>query len=542
MQLSEKNTNFVQKILMKDKKFHIFSSSEKVPEPPFNNPFYYQPDSLCVKAQNEVLKHIDSLEDEQFKDEISSGKMFGVLIVEKDGELGFLAAYSGQICGKENHAFFVPAVFDYLDENGYFKTEEKEITKISEKLNSIEYSSLLEEISRQKFNAEKAISEYKFFMHEEKQNRDFQRKSHSADLEKLQKESQFQKAELKRMKEKFSKELTALENNLDVYENLKILRKQKSDALQNWLFSKFEMLNFKGEKKSLLEIFPSLPPAGAGECCAPKLLQHAFLNGYNPLKIAEFWYGKSPKGEIRKHLNFYPACNSKCKPILNFMLEGLVLEKNPLENLPEQQIEIIYDDEFLSVVFKPEGMLSCPDKKNQRSVLSAMREKFPDKTELMICHRLDLMTSGLMIVAKNKQIFVDIQRQFFEHKIKKTYFAILEGEVKQKCGKISLPLITDFFDRPRQKVDFLFGKEAVTFYEVIKIENGETWIKFFPETGRTHQLRVHSAHCQGLNAPIKGDELYGKKSGRRMYLHAGQIVFTHPVTGKKLSFEKESGF
>ena len=203
MQLSEKNTNFVQKILMKDKKFHIFSSSEKVPEPPFNNPFYYQPENLCIKAQNEVLKHIDSLEDEQFKDEISSGKMFGVLIVEKDGELGFLAAYSGQICGKENHAFFVPAVFDYLDENGYFKTEEKKITKISEKLNSIEYSSLLEEISRQKFNAEKSISEYKFFMHEEKQKRDFQRKSHSADLEKLQKESQFQKAELKRMKEKF---------------------------------------------------------------------------------------------------------------------------------------------------------------------------------------------------------------------------------------------------------------------------------------------------------------------------------------------------
>ncbi|MBQ3658166.1 MAG: RluA family pseudouridine synthase [Bacteroidales bacterium] len=528
---------------MNDKIFHIFSPKEPKTDTVFNNPFYYQPDLLCIKAQQKVLNHIEEISDENFKKEIENGKMFGVLIAEKDNELGFLAAYSGQICGRENHDFFTPAVFDYLDENGYFKSHEREISEISKKLTSSDYFSLVNRIEEKKAENEKRISEYKTFMSLEKQKRDFQRENGSADLEKLITESQFQKAELKRMKEKFSNELNVLEAELSVYENLKKLRKQKSDALQNWLFSKFEMLNFKGEKKSVLEIFGTIPPAGTGECCAPKLLQYAFLNGYKPLKIAEFWYGKSPKGEIRKHLNFYPACNSKCKPILNFMLQGLNFEKNPLENLPEKQLEIIYDDDFLSVVFKPEGMLSCPDKKNQQSVLSVMRKKFPDKPELMICHRLDLMTSGLMIVAKTKQVFVEIQRQFFRHEIKKTYFAVLEGEVKEKSGKISLPLIADLTDRPRQKVDFLYGKESITDYEVIKIEGGETWIKFFPQTGRTHQLRVHAAHCQGLNAPIKGDELYGeKKSGRRMYLHAGQIVFIHPITGEKMSFEKESGF
>jgi tRNA pseudouridine32 synthase/23S rRNA pseudouridine746 synthase len=521
--------------------FHLFGPKKQKPDGTFNNPFYYQPDSLCIEAQKEVLKYLEYFTDADFKAEIKKGKMFGVLIAEKDGTLGFLAAYSGQICGREDYAFFVPAVFDYSDKNGYFKTCEREISQITYEIENSDYNAVNQEINNKTAENEKRISDYKNYMRKEKGKRDKLRKNGCADPESLVRESQFQKAELKRMKEKFSKELKVLEEKLAKINALKNLRKQKSDSLQKWLFSKFEFQNFKGKKKNLMEIFSVIPPSGTGECCAPKLLQYAFQNGFKPLKIAEFWYGEPPKGEVRRHLNFYPACNSKCRPILNFMLEGLTVEKNPLESLPEKQLEIIYDDEYLSVVCKPEGMLSCPDKKNQKSVLSIMRDKFPDCQEIMICHRLDLATSGLMVVAKSKKVFVDIQRQFLTHEIQKTYFAVLEGVISQKSGRISLPLTADLTDSPRQKVDFIHGKEAVTDYEVLEIRNGETIVKFFPRTGRTHQLRVHSASSEGLGAPIKGDEIYGKKSDR-MYLHAEKITFTHPITKKRKTFEKALRF
>ena len=532
--------------------FHKFENIENIEtffeqSSCFNNPFYYQPDSLSILAQKQVVEYLQKIPNDKFQKEISLGKMFGVLIVKnQDGEIGFLSAFSGQIPSYNFDNYFVPNILDYLQKDGYFKQKDDEISSINSKIseieNSQEYALLNAEIETLKQNAEQQISQYKAFMQEEKRKRDFiKQSSENFDKQQLIKESQFQKAELRRLKQKFALELEKLTQKKQQIETLKKIRKEKSDELQKWLFTNFLFLNAKKQTKNLLDLFHCLPPSGAGECCAPKLLQYAFKHNLTPLKIGEFWFGQSPKGEIRKHLYFYPACNSKCKPILSFMLEGLKTAENPLENLQKKNIEIIYDDDFLCVVNKPFGMLSCPDKKNQESVLSVLKQKFPQNDFLMICHRLDLLTSGLIIAAKNKEVFVEIQREFSLRQVKKVYVAILDGEIKEKSGRISLPLITDITDRPRQKVDFENGKQAITDYEVIKIENQQTFIKFFPKTGRTHQLRVHSAHHLGLNCPIKGDELYGKKSDR-MYLHAEKIEFFHPIYKKIMTFESQSNF
>jgi len=518
----------------------------------FNNPFYYQADELCKLAQGEVLAYLKNRDD--FATEINRGKMFGVLIVERGEGYAFLSAYSGQILGREDHEYFVPAVFDYLDEDGFFKIHEREISIINRKISELEDSADLSNLKiglqmLQKMR-DAEVSDYQNFVKSEKDRRENLRKNSNLsepENQQLIKESQFQKAELKRLKDFYKQKISEYENELNEInseiQNLKTERKQKSDYLQNWLFSKFEILNYKGEKKNLIEIFRdfngTIPPAGSGECCAPKLLQYAFAHNLKPISIAEFWYGESPKGEIRNHLNFYPACNGKCKPILDFMLRGLSVAENPLIISERQELKTVYEDDFLIVVNKPAGMLAVPGKSDRESVYSIVKQRFPENDELIVCHRLDMATSGLMILAKTKNIFVEIQKQFEQHSIKKTYLAILDGEIStQNEGIISLPLMPDLNDRPRQIVDFQHGKPAVSDYKILKIENGKTLIEYHPKTGRTHQLRVHSAHKDGLNTPILGDELYGKKSDR-MYLHAMRITFFHPGIGKEITLEAE---
>ena len=515
-----------------------------------NNPFYYQPDELCKFAQKEVLKYLETKPD--FLPEIEQGKMFGVLIVEdKNQNINWLCAYSGQILGREDHDFFVPAVFDYLDDNGYFKVHEREISALNLRIKNLEESPFLQEIrlkiQENRLSAEQEISQYQNQIKSAKARREMLRQSPDfteKDNAALIKESQFMKAELKRLKssleirnKEFEQQLTDLESEIS---ELKELRKKKSDSLQNWLFSNFEMLNANGEKRNLIEIFETyngkIPPAGSGECCAPKLLQYAYLHGLKPLSIAEFWYGKTNKNLLRRHLEFYPACNEKCKPILNFMLHGLSVVNNPLLTPKKLQLEKVFEDEYLAIVNKPDGMLSVPGKNGIESVYSIVRQWFPDAEEPMICHRLDMATSGLMIIAKKRKVYENIQQQFECHEIKKTYFAILNGEISKTEGEINLPLMPDLQDRPRQIVDFKYGKEAVTRFRVLTVKNGKTLIEFQPQTGRTHQLRVHSAHADGLNCPILGDELYGEKS-LRMYLHAGKITFQHPVTKEVMTFE-----
>lgn len=379
----------------------------------------------------------------------------------------------------------------------------------------------------------------------------------------LIRESQYQKAEYKRLEKEWKKRLEELETEVRHFdieiERLKTERKERSAALQRKLFEQFRMLNAQGEVKDLYTIFEQtvqkVPPAGAGECALPKLLQYAYLHQLKPLAMAEFWWGDSPKNEIRHHGYYYPSCKGKCEPILQHMLQGLEIDENPLLNPvhEEEELEIVFEDEWLLVVNKPAGMLSVPGKAEDRdSVYHRLKKKYPEATGPMIVHRLDMATSGLLLVAKTKKVHQDLQAQFANRSIKKRYVAVLDGIVlSERTGRIELPLCLNPLDRPRQIVSKEYGKEAITEYKIISesekiIDESErsineprkyTRIVFYPLTGRTHQLRVHAAHPEGLGCPILGDELYGKKADR-LYLHAEYIEFRHPIYGDIFRIQK----
>ncbi len=325
---------------------------------------------------------------------------------------------------------------------------------------------------------------------------------------------------------------------------LKESRKQKSSVLQKKLFDNYAFLNRMGELRSIGEIFDNNPPAGAGECAAPKLLHYAFKNGLKPIAMAEFWWGKSPKSEVRKHKQFYPACKSKCEPILmNHMLEELDLEANPfLENQAKgKTLEIVFEDDVLLVINKPTEFLTVPGKLLKDSVYTRIKTLYPQAEGPLIVHRLDMSTSGLLVVAKNSDAYINLQRQFIKRTVTKRYVALLEGIIDQNEGLIDLPLRVDLDDRPRQLVCYEHGKSAQTRWEIISKRNTQTRVYFYPITGRTHQLRVHAAHHLGLKTPIVGDDLYGSKANR-LHLHAESITFTHPQTGTILTFTKEAPF
>ena len=497
-----------------------------------------------------------------------------------------MAAYSGQIGGRSDWDDFVPAVFDYLQPDGYFKTHEAEITRINESILRLEKDERMQKartlIADLLAQRQQAIADFQEKMKEKKAQRDLRRKQGNLSAEEEQamtKESQFMKAELRRLKKSLA-EKTTLETEYEDYQNnisrLKQLRKQLSDALQQWLFAQFRMLNAEGEEKDLLEIFrdtaledqPNLsllskraalkmvPPAGSGECCEPKLLQYAFRHHLKPLQMAMFWWGESPKEEIRHHLQFYPACNGKCKPILRWMLP----EVNTMLNHASQPLtlETLYEDRELAVICKPAGILSVPGKEpGFTSVYSIMRRKYPEATGPLIVHRLDMATSGLMVIAKTEFAYHRLQEQFASHQIQKKYVAIVcakEGSIQPE-GLLSLPLMPDYLDRPRQIVNHEQGKEAITEYKVLGNEENDAFgnkenegnnqhlrLALYPQTGRTHQLRVHCAHREGLNAPILGDPLYGCEKAPRLYLHAESIRFTHPLSGKEIFIERKADF
>ena len=559
--------------------FHISSTGTDFPEK-MNNPFDYEPHPLCIQICKELQTYLENKK--EWRKEIDRGKMFGILIVEG----GYLAAYSGQIGGRSDWDDFVPAVFDYLQPDGYFKTHEAEITRINESILRLEKDERMQKartlIADLFAQRQQAIAGFQEKMKEKKAQRDLRRKQGNLSAEEEQamtKESQFMKAELRRLKKSLA-EKTTLETEYEDYQNnisrLKQLRKQLSDALQQWLFAQFRMLNAQGEEKDLLEIFrdtaledqPNLsllskraalkmvPPAGSGECCEPKLLQYAFRHHLKPLQMAMFWWGESPKEEIRHHLQFYPACNGKCKPILRWMLP----EVNTMLNHASQPLtlETLYEDRELAVICKPAGMLSVPGKESGvTSVYSIMRRKYPEATGPLIVHRLDMATSGLMVIAKTEFAYHRLQEQFANHQIQKKYVAIVcakKGSIQPE-GLLSLPLMPDYLDRPRQIVNHEQGKEAITEYKVLgnaennalgnkesEGNNQHLRLALYPQTGRTHQLRVHCAHREGLNAPILGDPLYGCEKASRLYLHAESIRFTHPLSGKEIFIERKADF
>lgn len=441
-------------------RLHLLHTSIAKPER-FTWPFCYEPHPLCLLACDEVKAEIEKIAP-------SEGKMFGVLVAENSkGQLGFLAAYSGLLEGRNDWEYFVPPVFDAQQPDGYFKHKEREISALNQHPSS----------------------------------------------------------------------------------DTQHLNRQMSQDLQLWLFRQYRMLNANGDTRDLVEIwrdyhqnpkiqkkFP-LPPGGTGDCCAPKLLQYAYQHKLKPVCMAEFWWGPSPASEIRHHGEFYPACRGKCKPVLTWMLQGLDVDPDPeLLGFLHLGVEIIYEDEAIAAVYKPSGMLSVPGKADDYSVATWAKERWP---EAMLPHRLDLLTSGIMLVAKTAEAYHHLQDQFAARTIKKKYVAVVEGEITTDHGVIDLPLSSDPLNRPRQIVDHEHGKRAITEYRVLDHHLSPTphhpitLLALYPHTGRTHQLRMHCAHQEGLGCPIVGDELYGHKADR-LYLQAESIAFVHPSTGRRM--------
>ena len=540
---------------------HRFTTSiTDIPLPErFTYPFCYTPHPLCILAAKEVQSYLTR--QTAWKDELRQGKMFGVLIVQTEhGETGYLAAFSGILAGKNVHPFFVPPVYDLLQPQGFFKIEEENISSINRNIRQLEndkaYAALSAELARTIQSAEDILATAKAQLKEAKTAREQRRKEKELNAQEeaeLIRESQFQKAEYKRLERSWKARITTLQTQTEDWERrisaLKSERKTRSAALQQKLFEQFGMLNYRGEVKNLCEIFGQTvhktPPAGAGECAAPKLLQQAYLHGWKPIAMAEFWWGDSPKTEIRHHGHYYPACKGKCEPILQHMLQGLQVEENPMlkrMQVPSQNLEIVYEDPWLSVINKPAGMLSVPGKEDAVSVYSLMREQYPEADGPLTVHRLDMATSGLMLIAKTKRVHQNLQAQFKNRLVRKRYVALLEGIVPKDKGTVDLPLCLNPLDRPRQMVHTEHGKPAITDYQVLeRLDGKRTRIAFYPRTGRTHQLRIHAAHPLGLHCPIIGDELYGEKADR-LYLHAEYLEFTHPITGETVRITKEAEF
>ena len=535
-------------------------------EPPqqLNDPFNYEPHPLCILAAEEVKKYVRA--HEELLEDAEKGEMFGVLIVTphhlpRGGELdpvqdtpprgsqrgvSFLAAYAGLLAGRNDWDWFVPPIFDAQQPDGHFKKTEAKISALNKEIESLQ----------------------------------------------AQLQSSDSPIESPSLREGWGGSLLALKHR----------RKEMSNELLLWLFEQYNLINYKGEVRNVVDIwrdyhnspkllrkFP-LPPGGTGECCAPKLFQYAFQHGLQPLAIAEFWWGESPKREIRHHFQFYPACNGKCKPILSWQLKRLSPRPPSRETHPQPlpkggepdaastinpslregqrvgYIQTLFVDDQIAVVVKPEGLLSVPGNTGEISLYDIMRQRFPNATGPMMVHRLDQATSGIIVVAKTEFAYKQLQRQFENREVKKRYVAMVqptrlsprppyrEGAITSEAvkditprpigrgrGRVSLPLAPDYLDRPRQVVDYEEGKPAVTDYEIIGQEGPYYRVLLTPHTGRTHQLRVHCAHKDGLGMPIVGDDLYGFHSDR-LYLHAEYLSFTHPLTGEKMEFEKAPNF
>lgn len=533
----------------------------------FTFPIFYEPHELSLIATRELQEYLEQPQDWQhnFWNEKTgageaAGKMFGVLVVQnEEGELGYLSAFSGQIDGTMDIDPFVPAAYVEDFDKSYCDGQFKEFTKLSNQVATLEQTKeYITALNNLNFLKEKAS----LLLEAQRKKHKLQSRELKAQLRQSSKtldEQEFQKLKAlqhqQHLNQKFlyrEYEIYLLEKQkpfqviVDQYqqqmEMLTQQRRQQSLELQDWIFKQYELLNARGERKNVLEIFNELqlgaPPASTGDCAAPKLLQYAFAKALKPIALAEFWWGKSSKSQIRKHKQFYPACRSKCEPILGHMLQGLDVEDNPLLVNPAvgKTMDVIYEDEAIIIVNKPEEFLSVPGKTIKDSVYSRLKELYPEATGPILVHRLDMSTSGILVATKNLEFYHFIQEQFVSRTITKRYVALLDGVLENENGMIELPLRVDLDNRPTQLVCYDYGKEARTKYQVIERRDAHTLVHFYPITGRTHQLRVHAAHASGLNASIVGDDLYGTATNR-LHLHAEFIKFIHPVTGKSVSFK-----
>jgi tRNA pseudouridine32 synthase/23S rRNA pseudouridine746 synthase len=527
----------------------------------FTYPFYYQPSLLSLQAVEQLQYQLKT--DPYFGLSGQEGKMLGVLVVENQkGEVGFLRAYSGQLSHESR--YFVPSLFDFNASASFLHIGQAKINAINQQLDNLQSNTdivrLEKRIEQQQNQAdiEVAVLRQEIIAGRKarKQQRavglvEYSSQAYQTLLDALAKKSIANKNQLKVLVEKWRNKIAATQQALSsITADIELLsqhRKQLSTCLQQRLFEHYHFLNAKGEQKSLLYLFKSTPqgkpPAGSGDCAAPKLLQYAYQHRLKPLAMAEFWWGDSPKSAIRHHGQFYGACQGKCKPILTHMLEGLDVEPNPLlENHgADKTLTFIYQDDVMLVINKPPELLSVPGKQIQDCVYTRLRDLFPKASGPLIVHRLDMSTSGLMVIALNKQAHKKLQQQFIQRSVKKRYVAILDGELEQRQGLIDLPLRVDLNDRPRQLVCYDYGRSAQTRWQVVEIKENKTRVYFYPITGRTHQLRVHSAHDLGLSTPILGDDIYGKKTDR-LHLHAETLEIDHPKTKQRLIFQSSPDF
>ena len=544
--------------------FKTTTSGIALPEK-FTFPFYYEPHLLAKIATLEVQEYLEHQTDfehnfglKNSSNALAVGKMFGVLVVKNEhNKIGYLTAFSGKLADKSLPKIFVPPVFNMRTAGSFYIKGELEIDGINAQLGILKkdkkYLSLKKLVKKISKEIEDDLAFQRKRMKLSRTDRKAQKKKAIAILsavefqqftKKLTQESYNNQFFLKELQAYYQAKFELISTDFLSFEAkitaLKQARKEKSNYLQQTLFSKYAFLNQQKELKNLLAIFdnPAIkPPAGSGECAAPKLLQYAFANNLTPIAMAEFWWGISPNSAVRKHKNYYPACQGRCKPILSHMLKGVEMDPNVLlDTLSEkQELKIIYEDAVLIVVDKPAEFLSVPGKEIKDAVYTRIKEKYPTATGPLIVHRLDMSTSGILVLTKTKEANKILQSQFINRTIKKRYVALLDGILPEDSGKIQLPLRVDLDDRPKQLVDFTHGKAAETRWEVLRRENGKTRVHFYPISGRTHQLRVHAAHKNGLNTPIVGDDLYGKKENR-LHLHAEFIEFLHPTTNKKISF------
>ncbi len=322
-------------------------------------------------------------------------------------------------------------------------------------------------------------------------------------------------------------------------------RRLLSQSVMAQLFSLYEFRCIDHSIATIADIFGTkTPPTGTGDCCAPKLLHSAFSQRLKPISMAEFYYGKANGSASRLHKQFYAPCDDKCRPLLTHML-GL---------------DIVYCDDSIVLVNKPSGLLSVPGRgvDMQDCVESRIKQLFPHCISQPAVHRLDMDTSGLLLLAFTQAAHRNLSMQFMQGEVRKEYVALVEGLLKKDSGSIELPFRLDVENRPYQMYDEIHGKVGKTMWRTVRAEyytpatsSGNTRnqrklvtrVIFTPLTGRTHQLRVHSAHEKGLAHPIVGDRLYGNAAqGERLLLHACSLTFTHPETDEELTFTSEAEF
>ncbi len=552
-------------------KFHLLPTSDTQIDLPdkIKYPFNYSPHPIAIQAADVLKKYISESPEilqhfviDPTNEKSAPGKMFGVLVCEnQQGEVGFLAGFSGKLGETNTYDYFVPSVYDILHPDSFYLTEAEEITEVNLEILAIEErGDLKKEVSKilaQIEFIEDEIENGRQALKISKQKRDELRLqiTDKEQLKEIDQQSATENIQFKWFKKYKLQEIVDLKKSIELvksdFNQLKEKRSALSCKLQLKIFQEFRFLNAHHQEKDLDQLFTQtlgvLPPAGAGECAAPKLFQYAYKNDLKPIALAEFWWGQSPRSEILKHGLFYSCCKGKCEPILSHMLQGLSVEENPLllrlQQLSKEvkTLDIIYEDDYVVAIHKVEGFLSVPGNIYTDSVLTRLEEMYPDATGPLLLHRLDMSTSGILLAAKVKKVHQILQQQFIDHTIIKRYDAILDGALETNEGTINLPLRGDLNDRPRQLVCYEHGKEALTKFQKIKSIGNYTYVHFWPVTGRTHQLRMHASHEKGLNIPILGDDLYGRVS-ERLFLHAGYIDFYHPILKKRIVLEVKADF